>query len=108
MSVTLSTVEDIRRAAKNGGCKWFNRNNMDYFATVVLPDVYRVNNGAYFITSETEESWGVGARSYSVRLITVNPANGKATITTVGDYMGYNTADAAKRVAAEAQANHTN
>jgi hypothetical protein len=105
---TLSTIEDIRQAAKNGGSEWFGKSNMEYFATIVLPDVYPVDNGAYFVTSETIESWGEGTRYYSVRLITVNPVNGKADITTVGTYMGYNTANTAKLVAAEAQASHTN
>jgi hypothetical protein len=107
MNKTFFTVTDIKRAAKANGSYFFSTGSMNYFQSTVLSQVYPIDGGAFFVTGENDDN---GQRRYTVRLALRADVteSGQFSIRTIGDFMGYATAHAAKLAAVEARANHTN
>lgn len=94
-ATTFLTVADIKRAAKDAGSHFFGPSTMRFWNSRVLPAVYPTDgHGSFFITSESDE----GTRAYTIRLATVTD-NGGFNISPVGNFMGYRTAQAAKKTA---------
>jgi hypothetical protein len=93
-ATTFLTVADIKRAAKDAGSYFFAPSTMRFWDSSILPRVYPIDGGAFFITGESDE----GTRAYTVRLATVTK-DGRFNISPVGDFMGYRTAQAAKKTA---------
>ncbi len=88
-----TTTAQIKQANAKAGGKWFSKNNMEYFNTIIVRQVF---GGRYFITSE-RDGWGMawdGRRRYSIRMVDED-----AQIETVGEFGQYATKEAAIKAA---------
>lgn len=101
-TTTFFNVAQIRAAAKAAGSHFFDASAVRFFSSRVLPGTYPTDNGAYFITSEADE----GVRAYTVRLATITDADG-FNISTVGEFMQYGSAHAARKAAKALQAENS-
>jgi len=89
-------MAEIRLAAQHSAhsSHWFSKGSMAFFSSVILDGVLHAR---YFVTSEKQGE--DSARRYSVRMI---DADGE--VSTIGEFMGYATARAARQAASFAAA----
>jgi len=93
--VHYSTIHEIRRANARRGHHFFEPEALEFFSSVVLPDVI---GGRFFITSERYEG---SSGPDGPRLYTVREARPDGSIRTVGEHQGHATAALARRAARE-------
>ena len=73
------SMAELRSMADAAGSHWFDRSNMRFFRSRIMPTIYAGTGGVYFLSSEQPPD---GARKFSVRAFDVETAD----ITTVGNH----------------------
>ena len=84
-SMTYDNLNAVMRANDEAGRHWFEADSMEFFKSRLESNLI---DGRYFITSEHGP---YGPRAFSVRM-----ADEDAHIQTVGDFMAYETLEAAE------------
>uniref|UniRef100_A0AAU3I9F0 Uncharacterized protein n=1 Tax=Streptomyces sp. NBC_01393 TaxID=2903851 RepID=A0AAU3I9F0_9ACTN len=80
---TLRTLDQVKRAARNGAAPhWFDASALRFFSSRISETVYPTEGGAYFVSSERFD-W------QSPRLFTVRHCTTAGEISTVGEFQGY-------------------
>lgn len=96
----LRSLSEIKNAARDGASPyWFDKNTVEFFSSRVSSNVYPVDGGAYFVTSEQDDS----ASTWHPRLYTVRHCTDDGVVTTIGEFQQYDSlsaAHAAARIAA--------
>lgn len=85
------TVEEIAEANAAAGKHFFEESTMRFFNSRVLDGVY---GGHYFVTSEKDDFGG--ERAYTIRY-----ADDEGDVSTVGEFQGFATREAAINTAME-------
>jgi hypothetical protein len=84
----FNSIEDIKRANKHAGHHWFDQGAMDFFDTIIYDRLIQHPEGAYFVTSEKQDS-------FYPRLFTVRFARLTGEVNTVGEFQGFSDTDTA-------------
>ena len=79
MSMSFSSVEQIRLYSLSIGHHWFSPSTMRFFGSKIYPDIV---GGRYFISSE--KNFDSTQRLYTIRVVTDD-----GTIDTVGKFQGF-------------------
>lgn len=100
----LYTINDIKAAALKGRCRhWFDESSMEFFDSIVYSEVFPVDKGTYFITSEQNHHGPAGGhhpspdgydsdpRMWSVRFCSLD-----GLIETVGEFQQHETYESAR------------
>lgn len=77
------SIEDVKKANRIAGGYWFHEDSVEFFDSVVYPELIQHPEGAYFISSEQFDS-------SSPRLFTVRFAHFNGEVETVGPFQGFN------------------
>jgi hypothetical protein len=88
----FNTLSEVKQANREAGQHWFDFESMNFFGSKVYPTLY---GGKYFVSSEYTGFEKV-TRAFSVR-----EAHEDGSIGTVGEFLGYNTFEAAEAAAKE-------
>ncbi|MDX3260775.1 hypothetical protein PV336_16260 [Streptomyces sp. MI02-2A] len=93
----LHTLDAIKTAAKNGANPhWFEPSTLRWFASRISEDVYPVEGGAYFVTSERDTQ----ASEYMPRRYSVRFCSDEGSIDTIGEFRQYASRNGAHAAAA--------
>lgn len=86
----FKTMEEIKAATLKSRCRnWFEESSMEFFNTILYPEVFPTDKGSYFITSEQRED-------DTPRLFSVRFCSNDGLIETIGDFRGYTSSGEAK------------
>lgn len=75
----FNNIEDVKKAHKAAGGHWFDESSMEFFDSIVYPELIQHPEGAYFVSSERFDS-------KSPRLFTVRFAHFNGEVETVGPF----------------------
>lgn len=96
--MNIRNIADLKRSAKSAGSHWFDAGAMRFFNSRLLEGVYRDSDrSGYFVSSERYDD--TEPRLYSVRKYVFSEDGSRVEIDTVGEFQGYETAGAARKVA---------
>ncbi|HEY6019372.1 MAG TPA: hypothetical protein VIY48_05535 [Candidatus Paceibacterota bacterium] len=97
----FDSIEDLKQANEDAGYHWFDKGAMEFFDTIVYPELIQHPEGAYFISSERFDS-------SSPRLFTVRFTRFSGETNTVGPFQGFNSQVDALRWASDHSAGREN
>lgn len=88
----FKTMEEIKAATLKSRCRnWFEESSMEFFNTILYPEVFPTDKGSYFITSEQFDD--EAPRLFSVRFCSLDGVVG-----TIGNFQGCTSFEEAKVV----------
>ena len=82
------SIEEIQWANKDAGYHWFDKGSMEFFDSIVYPELIQHPEGAYFVTSEKFDP-------LTSRLFTVRFAWPTGEVSTVSHFQGFATKEEA-------------
>lgn len=80
----FQSIDDIKQANQEHGYHWFDQDSMEFFDSIVYPNLVQHPEGAYFVSSEKFDS-------RAPRLFTVRFARLTGDVSTVGPFQGFAT-----------------
>ena len=96
--MALHTIDQAKRAVRAAGGHWFDPETLRYFGSRISSTVYSVPGGCLFVSSEHTGFARLG-RAYSVRYV-----SDAGQVETVGEFLQYQTRNAAHAAARREQA----
>jgi len=84
----FNNITEVKKANKENGQHFFDRNTLAFFGSKVYPDLYTVAGRQFFITSE--DNFNRTEKGYTIR-----EAMPDGDIETIGDFLQYATKEQA-------------
>lgn len=98
--MALFSIDAIKKANAEAGSFYFSPDTMRFFKSRVMSDVFPLEDGALFVTSERREG--------DVRRYTIRRAWDDGDITTLDGFQAYTSRNGALKAAKKAAANINN
>ena len=80
--MTFNSIKDLIKANDDAGYHWFDKGSMEFFDSIIYPELVQHPEGAYFLSSERFDS-------RSPRLFTVRFTRFTGETNTVGPFQGF-------------------
>lgn len=96
--MALFSIGAIKKANQEAGYFYFSPDTMRFFKSRVMQDVFPLENGALFVTSERQEG--------DIRRYTIRRAWDDGDITTLDGFQSYTSRNGALKAAKRAAANN--
>ena len=84
----FNNITEVKKANKENGQHFFDRNTLAFFGSKVYPDLYTVAGRQFFVTSE--DNFNRTEKGYTIR-----EAMPDGDIETIGDFLQYATKEQA-------------